>query len=170
MAWWPNAVYDTCSLITIDKLLQIDADLGQHFVGITALEVSFTIEQMREEIAARMNVLAAKVEMPSPERLIEIFREAQLSKALAEVDRLVYATAVAGNLAVVTGDKRLAKALNARGVTVGNVAMILKTLVMSRKLKRTRCTEMLLGLAERKDFLLGKPDPKWSDLEGYSFP
>jgi hypothetical protein len=170
MAWWPNALYDTCSLITIDKILQIKPDLESHFVGITALEVSFTVDQLQSSVVSRMQARTRIVELPLTEQLTKILEGVQLSIALAEVDILIYATALSNKLVVVTGDKRLAKALQQQGAKVGNVAMILKSLVSSRKLKRSECISLLVELAKGNEFLLGKPDPKWADLKGYKFP
>ena len=44
-----------------------------------------------------------------------------LPKSLSDVDKLVFATAVHTEIAVVTGDKRLAKAVRKHGQDVGNL-------------------------------------------------
>ena len=61
MAWWKEALYDTCSLITRDKLLLERAALARHFPkSILALEESFSADQLRKETAGRMKRLAAR--------------------------------------------------------------------------------------------------------------
>ena len=54
MTWWKKALYDTCSLITLDKLLLERAALVRHFPkSILALEKSFTVDQLRKDAAPR---------------------------------------------------------------------------------------------------------------------
>ncbi len=170
MPWWRDALYDTCSLITLDKLFQIDGKLVRRFGPIAALEVSFSADQMRAAVRSRMRRRVGMLDLPSPENLAAVLRKATLSKALAEVDRLVYATAVSANCTVVTGDRHLGKALKQVGATVGDVAMILRAMVRAQTLRRVRCVELLKALADRNDYLLGKADPSWSDLERHRFP
>ncbi len=171
MNWWKVALYDTCSLITVDKLLLERAGLAKHFpTSILALEESFTADQLRAETAERMRERVTLCSLPTPAELSRVLSSTGLSTALAAVDKLVYAAAVHHNRAVVTADKRLAKALQKKGLPVGNVALILRELVLARKLTAKGCEKLLLGLASRKDLLLGTPTPSWRDLRKYSFP
>jgi hypothetical protein len=89
---------------------------------------------------------------------------------VATVDTLVYATAVHGRLAVVTADRQLAKAVRSQGAQVGNMALILRELVLAKGLTEQACERLLLGLVARMDFLLGTPTPRWADLSNYTFP
>jgi len=41
MPWWDNALYDTCSLITLDKLLLDHPELAHYSRHVVALEASF---------------------------------------------------------------------------------------------------------------------------------
>jgi len=50
MPWWDNALYDTCSLITLDKLLLDHPELAHHFRHVVALEASFSADQLRETV------------------------------------------------------------------------------------------------------------------------
>jgi hypothetical protein len=60
MSWWKTAIYDTCSLITLDKLLQERRSLSRYFPKkLLALEVSLSADQMYEEIAERMSSTCA---------------------------------------------------------------------------------------------------------------
>lgn len=171
MSWWKTALYDTCSLITLDKLLQERATLSRLFPKkILGLEESFSVEQMWQDIAARIKPRVAICSLPPPTDLATLLSSAGLSKALSDVDKLVFATAVHFGYGVVTGDKPLAKALQVRGVDVGNMALILRELVTTRKLKASIAGELLQRLAGRKDYLLGIPNPTWHDLEKYTFP
>ena len=171
MSWWKTALYDTCSLITLDKLLQDRASLSRMFPNtILGLEESFTVEQMYQDIAARIKPRVLICTLPPPTELAQLLSSAGLSKALSDVDTLVFATAVHFGYGVVTGDKPLAKALQKTGVVVGNMALILQELVKTRKLKSSLAEELLQRLAGRKDFLLGIPNPTWNDLKNYTFP
>ncbi|MEY3173130.1 MAG: hypothetical protein RLZZ436_1044 [Planctomycetota bacterium] len=58
MSWWTTAIYDTCSLITLDKLLQERRSLSRCFPKkLLALEVSLTADQMYADTATRMREL-----------------------------------------------------------------------------------------------------------------
>jgi hypothetical protein len=54
MPWWDNSLYDTCSLITVDKLLLDHPELAHHFPHVLAIEASFSADQLRETTAQRM--------------------------------------------------------------------------------------------------------------------
>jgi predicted nucleic acid-binding protein len=165
MSWWKTALYDTCSIITLDKLLLERASLARHFpTSIAALEVSFTAEQLREDTVKRMRERVTICPLPPTAELTSILTSASLSKRLADVDKLVFAAAVHHSLAVVTADKRLAKAVQAKKLQVANVAIVLRELVMAKKLTKTICEKLLSGLVARKDFLLGTPTPTRTDL------
>ncbi len=168
MTWWTTALYDTCSLITLDKLLLERAGLARHFpTSILALEESFTADQLRAETIARIRPCVTVCPLPPLENLAEILSAAQLSKALAAVDILVYATAVHGRLAVVTADKQLSRALRSQGLQVGNMALILHHLVLAKRLSEQACENLLLRLVARNDFLLGTATPTWDALSRY---
>ena len=107
---------------------------------------------------------------PSPTELANLISTAGLSKALSDVDKLVYATAVHSELGVVTKDRGLAKAIQLRELDVGNIALILQDLVLIKKLYPTAVERILQKLADRKDFLLGTANPTWADLKDYTFP
>ena len=129
MPWWDNALYDTCSLITLDKLLLDHPELAPHFRHVVALEASFSADQLRETTAQRMRPRVTLAAMPRASEVARMLATAGLPRALAAVDRLVYVTAVHQGMTVVTGDRRLARALTRHRQHVGNMALILKTLV-----------------------------------------
>lgn len=171
MSWWKTAIYDTCSLITFDKLIQERRSIARLFPKkMLALEVSLSADQMYQEIADRMRKRIEIIEPPRRTELDSLLSTAGLPKSLSDVDELVYATAVHAGIAVVTGDKQLAKAIRKQGFSVGNIALILKELVQTKKLKSSVVESLLQGLADRKDFLLGMPKPTWDDLKDYTFP
>jgi hypothetical protein len=171
MSWWKKALYDTCSLITLDKLLLERVALTRHFpTSIIALEESFSADQLREETATRMRPRVTLHPLPTPTQLARLLASKKLSKAISQVDRLIYATAVNSQLSVVTGDARLAKAVRSKKIQVGNLALILRELVLTNKLSKTACEKLLLSLASRRDYILGMPTPYWADLRDYSFP
>jgi hypothetical protein len=171
MSWWKSAIYDTCSLITLDKLIQQRQSLLSYFPKkLLALEVSLSAEQMYTETAERMREIVEICEPPPLVELATLLSSAQLPKSLSEVDKLVFATAVHTAIPVVTGDLRLAKEIRKRTLQVGNMALILKELVQTKKLRSAVVESLLQGLADRKDYLLGIPNPTWSDLKDYTFP
>ncbi|HEY4759469.1 MAG TPA: PIN domain-containing protein [Thermoguttaceae bacterium] len=171
MTWWKKALYDTCSLITLDKLFLEQIELAEHFpITILALEESFLADQLRDDTAQRMRPRVTICSLPPPEDLARLLASPQLSKSLATIDTLIYATAVHGNFAVVTADKQLAKVVRLENIKVGNMAIILRELVSKKMLTVKSCERLLQGLASRKDFLLGISTPTWRDLQKYSFP
>jgi len=171
MSWWKTAIYDTCSLITLDKLLLERAALKRHFsITIMALEESFTANHLKEESAERMRTRVTLRELPPPAELASLINSAKLPRAFAQIDRLIYATAVHGRFSVVTANTGLARAVRAKKIRVGNMAAILRELVLTKKLTEAGCERLLIGLASRKDYLLRSSTPRWTDLRDYSFP
>jgi len=149
MSWWKTAIYDTCSLITLDKLFQDHPTLSRWFPKeALAIEAGLSADQMYPDTAKRVKRFVSLCELPDPRELASLLSSAGLSKAMSDVDKLVFATAVHLGLPVVTGDKRLAKAIQQRGLLVGNVAMILQQLVKTKKLKASFVTQLLQALAE----------------------
>ena len=103
MSWWKTTLYDTCSLITLDKLLQDRPSLSRWFPKkFLALEASLSADQMYSETAERMKEIVEHCPLPTPTELANLLSSARLSKALADVDKLIFATAVQSGLAVVT--------------------------------------------------------------------
>ena len=171
MGWWKRSLYDTCSLITLDKSFLERATLSRHFPkGILALEKSFSVDQLRPATARRMRRRVTLQQLPPTAELAAVLESVMLSSALAEVDKLIYATAVHFNLSVVTGDRRLGRALRDAGLQVMDIASILRDLVHSKKLSQAGCERLLVGLARRNDLLLGVPSPTWKDLTDHKFP
>lgn len=169
MNWWKSALYDTCSLITLDKLLQNRPSLSRWFPKkVLALEVSLSEDQMYAATAKRVMDFVELCPLPTPTELANLLSSPGLSKAFSDVDKLVFATAVDAHIAVVTGDKRLAKAVQGKGLKVGNMALILQELVKTGKLKSTAVEKMLQALADQKDYLL--QEPTWNYLKDYKFP
>ncbi len=171
MPWWDNALYDTCSLITLDKLLLDRPERAYHFRHVLAIEASFSTDQLRETTAQRMLQRVTLSALPRASDVARILATAGLPRALADVDRLVFATAVYHGVTVVTGDIRLARALTRQGQHVGNMAMILKTLVTAHGLAITECDAILADLVKRHDFILPADAPQtWATLQSYTFP
>ncbi len=171
MTWWKKALYDTCSLITLDKLLLERAALIRHFPrSILAIEKSFTADQLRKDTARRIRAKVTIQALPPTSELTRILSSVALPKALAEVDTLIFATAVHYGLSVVTGDRQLGRAVRDKGCRVADMALILRELVHTRKLTASGCERLLQGLADRDDFVLKSPSPTWAELEKHTFP
>jgi hypothetical protein len=171
MTWWKRSLYDTCSLITLDKLLLERPTMARHFPkSILALEKSFSADQLREQTAKRMRRKVTIQELPAAHDLATVFSSADLSPALADVDKLIYASAVHFRLSVVTADRRLGREVRDAGLQVTDFASILRDLVQAKRISASGCERLLEGLAQRNDLLLGTPAPTWADLEAHSFP
>ncbi len=170
MNWWKAALFDTCSLITLDKVLLVRPGLARQFPSsILALAESFSRDQMWQETAERLRDRVTEQRLPPVGDLATLLA-ARLPRALAEVDKLIYCTAVHTRVAVVTADRRLARVLQREGLTVGNMAVILKELVEAGRLTERGCERVLAGLAAQHDFILGRANPTWDDLKDYVFP
>ena len=67
MNWWKSALYDTCSLITLDKLLQNRPSLSRWFPKkVLALEVSLSEDQMYAATAKRVKDFVELCPLPTP--------------------------------------------------------------------------------------------------------
>jgi hypothetical protein len=168
--WWNSALYDTCSLITIDKILLDHPEMELHFHEILAIEHSFSSDQMLPPTINRMRPRVNLIELPSINELWAIFEKWPLSNALAETDKLVFAAAIHHKHRVVTADRGLAKALRKAQLKVGNCAMILQYLVIHKVLTPSKCDAILASLIKRKDFILPPDLPQnWTTLKSYKF-
>lgn len=171
MSWWKTALYDTCSLVTLDKLLQGKPTPSRWFPkAVLALEVSISEEQMLVDTAERMKQRIEQCALPSPAVLSKLLKSTALSNALSDVEKLVFATAVHSRLAVVTGNKTLGKAIQQQGLKVGDMAIILQELVKSRKVQASVVEKMVRGLVVRNVCLLRTPNPTWDHLKNHKFP
>ncbi len=168
--WWKSALYDTCSLITVDKILLDHPEMQLHFQEILAIEHSFSSDQMRMQTINRMKPRVKLIELPSINELCAIFSAWPLSNALAQTDRLVFAAAIHHKHRVVTADRSLANALRKAQLKVGNCAMVLQHLVMHGVLTPSKCDAILASLIKRKDFILQPSRPQnWTTLKSYKF-
>ncbi len=170
MCWWTSALYDTCSLITLDKLLQCRKSVRRHLRPVQALEESFSGDQMREETAGRLRGQVTICPLPQRVEFAAILAAGNLPTALSEVDKHVFAAAVHHQVPVVTADRPLARAVLAQRLQVGDMALILRRLVVTNRISRKICEAILSDLAAMNDFLLGTPKPTWAMLRGYRFP
>jgi hypothetical protein len=75
--------------------------------------------------------------LPSPTELANLLLAASLPKTLSNVNKQIHATAVRSEIAVVTRDRGLARAIRQRKLNVGNVASVLQDLVETKKLRLT---------------------------------
>ena len=171
MNWWKRSLYDTCSLITLDKLLLERPALSRHFPrSILALEVSLSPDQVGTNTLERMSERVTKYPLPDRAVLALIFSRVRLTPALTTADSLIYATAVHHRLSVVTGDHQLARAIRDADLTAANMSLILRELVHSGKLSISGCERLMVALANRGSFILGTPAPTWNDLLNHRFP
>ena len=171
MSWWKTAIYDTCSLITIDKICSEGVQFENLFPSsLLALEASFSDDGMYQTTAERMRSRVKFVELPPLHDFERILNGASLPLSLSEVDRSLFATCLHTNLPVVTGDRQLAKAITQNGLAVGDVPTILKDLVRARKLSQSGVMALIQKLAKKREFILRVPNPNIEDLRRHSFP
>jgi len=168
--WWHEALFDTCSLITLDKMRQDHPEIMEHFTTVLAIEPCLSADQMRIDYSTRLRPIIQIVDLPSPSETSQILLNAHLSISLAQVDQLIYAAAIHYKRSVVTADKLLAKALITAGRRVENMALILKELLLNRSIAESVCGAILVDLAKRQDFILPANDLTCSSLKKYRFP
>ena len=165
--WWTDALYDTCSVITVDKMLLDDPSLVRFFPSMTTIEPCLATDNLNADVAERMRPHLALAELPGLDDILRL--TAGLPNSLSETDRVVFATAAHLKRSVVTGDKDLARALQRLKLAVGNIAMIIKELVESALLSTADCDKILAALDARKDAILPRPQT-WVRLKTYRFP
>ncbi|MBM4320227.1 MAG: hypothetical protein FJ125_09755 [Deltaproteobacteria bacterium] len=169
--WWDDALFDTCSLITVDKVLAIEPVLAAHFSRQRCLEANLSGDQLRPDAAARVRQRATLVELPPLTELARHLGSPHQPSSCSRVDRLVYASSRHYCIPVVTADRQLALALAREGLLAGNITCALRDLVLARYLSETRVVELLRALVAAREHLL--PDsasPIWEALRTYSFP
>lgn len=171
MTWWKKALYDTCSLLTLDHLFPDHQFLGKLFPrSIRALEQSFDTSQLRPKTAVRIQARVSLCPLPPASTLQKLISSRRLPCSLAALDKLLFAAAVHNELSVVTASRQLAIVVQKKGLKVGCVATILRECVESKQLSRKSCESVLLAFGGRHNCLLGIPGPKWKDLREYEFP
>jgi|694.fasta_scaffold05056_11 predicted nucleic acid-binding protein len=171
MYWWNQAIFDTCSVITLDKIREIDPEIGNCFPKtIRVIEATFAIDQLRDDTVERMRRVVTVCDIPSSEDLSAIYKKHSLSKSLSDVDKLLFATAVHHGLAVVTADRQLGKAIEAQSLEVTDMATVLRELVTKKRISKSACETLLVELANRRDLILGTTKPSWNKLRSHRFP
>ena len=172
MCWWNNALYDTCSLITLSLVLESQPAIRKHFSGVLTVEECLSSDNLRIDSKSRIERFVARiVDLPGPVDLSRILVKANLPSATAGVDALVYSAAVHHSYPVVTADKSLAKALAGLGLHGGTMAMVLRDLVENDLLSVDACRKLLQELSERNEFILpANVPPTWEQLRQYRFP
>ena len=170
MSRWDQALFDTSSLITLDHLLLDRPSLAKHFSTVLAIEASFTLDSMIDERAARLRKLVRLIEVPSNREFDRATTAVRMPASLAKVDRMVLGVGIHHGLGVVTGDRRLARAVQQAGLDVLDMATALKELVESGSLTPKECEQVLVDLATREDFIIGTTAPTWDRLRKYRFP
>jgi hypothetical protein len=171
VSWWDNALYDTCSLITLDKLLLDHPQLATSFPSVLTVEHCISKDNMRAATATRMRSRVSLQDLPPLADVARILNTAQLSKRISEVDKLIYVTGIHFKITVVTGDVLLAKILVAERIQTGNMALVLKDMVRNGMMSPQACTNVLADLARRNDYLLSPKVPQtWASLRHHTFP
>jgi hypothetical protein len=155
MSWWNEALYDTCSLVTLDAVLRDHAEARPHFPAILAVQASLAAGHVRKETAARIAQFARLCCLPPVKELNRILSVGRLPLAFADVDRLIYAAAVYHRHHVITGDGNLAAALAKCHLRAGTLARALKELASKGVLSEPEHEEIVTGLAARKRFSVG---------------
>lgn len=169
--WWDDAIWDNCSLITLDKALLDHPDLqARFFKRMTTIDVVLTDDNMRPETRSRVEPrISKRYELPSAVEIIRL--TSGLSKKLSQVDALIYATACTHRVPIVTGDSRLARVYEGKSLArVGSFAGILKQLVEETSLTVDECNGILYDLEMRNEHILRELPQTWDILKDYQFP
>jgi len=86
MNWWNQALFDTCSVITLDKLRQEEPQIARHFsVSIKVIAATFSEDQLNEDTSVRMQPVLTLQEIPSNAELAKFHRKFKPSIALSGV-------------------------------------------------------------------------------------
>lgn len=169
MNWWDEALFDTCSLITVDKIELDYPELARRFFPtLRAIEPSLSADNLYAETAERLSRRVRLVDLAPIEVIAAILPG--LPSALAEVDRLVYVTAAHFRLNVVTGDRSLGRSCVRAGLPCADIALILRELVESRSLSVAELDSLLIRLRDRNEYILGSSTPDWSSMRRHQFP
>lgn len=131
MSTWNDALYDTCSLITLGKVLLSHAEARPRFSSVWAIEESFSPARMRPQTAVVLRATIQLCSLPPLAELTRILLASCLPTTVAEVDRLTYAAAVHHRHHVVTADKNLAEALAKKRIRVENMDEVVEELIHS---------------------------------------
>jgi hypothetical protein len=131
MRSWTDALYDTCSLAILGRILLDHPEECATFASVWGIAESLSPARMRPLTAARLRSTIQLCGLPSVSELTRILARASFPPAVAEVNRLTYAAAVYHRHHVVTADKILAAALVKARLEVGNPDVVLKGLVQA---------------------------------------
>jgi len=169
--WWDNVLYDTCSLVSLYEVNSVFPGFAKHFPSILTIEETLDRDRLDPKKGAFFRDRVTLVETPKTESLVETVVKSKLSKSLSKVDAILYATALLTKTKVVTGDARLAKALEKKGLLAGNMTLALRTLVLEGEISESVCADILTDLAEKGEFLLNpNKSQNWEFLKDYRFP
>jgi hypothetical protein len=131
MSSWNKALYDTCSLVILGKILLNRADVRARFCSVHAVEASLCPARMLPRTAAILRATIRPCSLPPLGELRRILLGASFPLAVAEVDQLTYAAALHHRLNVVTADRNLAGALARKRIKVTSPELVLKDLIQA---------------------------------------
>jgi hypothetical protein len=155
MSWWNEALYDTCSLVTLDAVLRDHAEVRPYFPAVLAVQASLATGHVRKETAAQIAQFARLCSLPPVKELNRILSVGRLPLALADVDRLIYAVAVYHRHHVITGNENLTVALAKCRLRAGTLARALKELASKGVLSQPRHDQIVAALAARNGLMAG---------------
>ena len=167
MSWWQTALYDTCSLIVLDKMLTDRPSLRRHFPpSIRAIEASFASNQMKPATAKRINKLVTLQPLPTS---LDALCDGSLPISICRTEKLIFVTASHFHLSVVTMDRVFAVAVDSAGLRCTDLATIIRELVTTKKLTSQNCEQLLINLANNGMPILGARVHSWSTLQKHRF-
>lgn len=171
MKGWHGALFDSCSLITLDKLIQVAPTLERQFpTGLAVINGALEMDRVKPETIVRLKPRIRFVEAVGAAVLSEVLERLKPPLGLSEVDRIVLATAVQNRMAVVTGDKKMALTVRREGGQVWNMALILKEFVQESLVSQTEVERILQELAGLNELLIHGGETTWKALSVYEFP
>jgi hypothetical protein len=117
MTSWKHSLCDTCSLITLDKILLVRASLGRHFPkSLLALRRSLLSDQMHSSTAKRIEKRVAIQPLPSPHEIADVISSEELPQLVTCAESYVLATAIHFRLPVITSSRHLGKCVQRAGL------------------------------------------------------
>lgn len=171
MTWWHTALFDSCSLITLDKMIQVSPGLERHFPpSVTVIKDSLEMDGVYPATISRLSERINRMDSIGGAVLENILAKIQVPLGLSQVDRIILANAIHFKMSVVTADRKMAITLRRLGTEVSNMALLLKGFVVEKFIDSREVERILQELANRGEILIHGSDLSWEALSQYEFP
>lgn len=165
---WKKSLFDTCSLVAVDRLLRGRHGLSRHLPKrIRSLDESLQPAQLSSETAERLRKRTDLLSAPSPQAFIRILRDAKFTAAASDYERQMFAAAVHHDLPVVTGERELSEELRNYGREAASFVGVLWTLASTGQITQPQCVSMTGCLLDCGVAPVGV-EATWESIEEHS--